>query len=692
MHLPRPSTGSSSSRARPGLLTRFGILSLVVVVALGLVVGVVLQRSLRDRTMADAVRSAEIAARVGITPHVSAEDLQRDFVPLTSERLAEIDERLGAAVSENGIVRLKIWNARHWIVYSDNDRLVGRWFASDPLLFRSLRGETVSTVTDLSRPEELEEREFGRLLAVYVPLRASTEDGSSALSGGQDGGEVVGAFEVYLPYAPIAAQIESGTRQLWLTLGVGLVVLYLVLFRLVAGASRLLRRQSADNERLARTDGLTGLANRFAFREQVEGLLPGHRVVVALAGLDRFQDVNDTLGHGAGDEMLVMMARRLAELDAVVARTGGDEFAVAVVATGDDLPAAVQALHGALSRSVVVGGVTIESGCSVGVAVGTGGEVDVDELLRRADVAMRHAKRSPGSIRPFDASIDVHTPEQLALVADVRTAIRSGQLFLVYQPKMEIATGRVRGVEALVRWRHPERGIVPPGEFLPVVERTELIRPLTMAVIEQALDQAVIWRDRGLDLCVAVNLSARVLEDTGIVAALGRELAVRDLDPSSIEVELTESAMASDSGALADVLGRLDDLGVPIAIDDFGTGFASVSYVAGLPVDVLKIDREFVDDVRTNPRHEAVVQFTASLGRAFGMTVVAEGVEDLADLPVLARLGVDQIQGYGLARPMDAADVPTWWEQHHRTWMPPVALVDADADDAGVADLSEVPS
>ena len=656
----------SSPRAfvsrRFGLLPRFGLVSLGLIVALGVTVGVRLQSALEERTVEDAIRSAEIASRVGIAPQMEPDDLRQDFVPLSEERIDALNSSLRSAVSSNGIVRLKVWNQQHWIVYSDNERLIGRWFSSDDLLRRALDGEVVSSVTDLSRPEEMEEKQFGRLLAVYVPLRVDA-DGSFSDSGG----EVVGAFEVYLPYAPIAAQIASGTRQLWITLAIGLVVLYLALFRLVFGASRLLRRQSTDNRRLARTDQLTGLANLVAFRERVQTMLPG-RVAVMVLDLDRFQEINGTLGHDVGDEVLQELADRFRSTlgrEVEVARLGGDEFAFAVVVSEDDsVTDRLAAITLAVSRPVTVEGIALDLSGSIGAALSPDHGEDIDVLLQRADVAMYHAKRTHANTTVYSPEIDANTPERLALAADFREALAKDQLFLVYQPKMDIATRRVSSVEALVRWRHPERGIVPPGDFLPVVEGTELIRPLTVAVLHKALDQVVRWRAAGRDIAVAVNLSARVCEDIAIVTSIGMALQARNLPASVLEVELTESAMVQNPAALAAVLHRLHDLGVKVAIDDFGTGYASISYLTSLPVDVLKIDREFVADVCTNNRHAAVVEFSTELARAFGMTVVAEGIEDPETLHRLGELGVHMAQGYFVARPAEALAFDEWLVRH----------------------------
>ncbi len=640
----------------------------MLITGLGLTLAYRMQEAVHQRALDDAVRLAEVSARVGITPLITPDDLTRDFVPLDPARVAELQSKLGASVSSSGVVRFKIWNLQHWIVFSDNPTLIGRWFPADDPLRRSFDGERVSEVTDLSGAEELEERDFGQLLAVYVPLRV---DAAGKFTSDATG-KVIGSFEVYLPYKPIAAQIASDTRQLYAAIAIGTLILYLALFRLVAGASRLLRRQSTENERLATTDLLTGLDNRISFVRHADAMLreaaaDERPVTIALVDIDRFQEVNDTLGHDLGDTVLIAIGQSLRDSlgpSAIVARLGGDEFAVAAC-VGEASSGLLGLIAEQVAKPITVAGITLDLSGSVGGAASPRDGSTADALLRRADVAMYHAKRSRRRTAMYSSEIDHHTPERLALAAELRGAIDDGQLFLVYQPKMRIDDRSVHGVEALVRWRHPTRGVVPPGEFLPVIEHTELIRPLTTTVLRMALDQAAAWRDRGLDLSVAVNLSTRLAVDPAIVTLIASELGRRNLPPHLLEIELTESSLVDQPERLAANLRRLhDEVGVSIAIDDFGTGYASLAYLTSFPVDVLKIDRSFVADVCTSAHDQAVVRFTTDLGRSFGMKIVAEGVEDAATIERLGTLGVEIVQGYHVARPAEAATFEIWLDLH----------------------------
>ena len=318
---------------RVSLLTRFGVIGALVVVALGVVVGFLLREVIVERTMSDARRTAVSVAAVGVHAHLSPDDLARDFVPLEPDRITALDRAMAASTTEDGFSRLKIWNQQRWIVYSDNVALRGRWFPGDDLLDGALDGEITSEVTDLSSPDEFEESaRFTELLAVYVPLRS---DGERFVSLDDVEAPVIGATEVYLPWEPIAADIRRDTGRLIALLATGLAVLYASLYRLVANASKRLRRQAAENDHLARHDQLTGLPNRLAFDERAADRL-GDGAALLLFDLDRFQVVNDTLGHDVGDEVLREVGRRLVDRypEESLARLGGDEFIV-LIPTGD---------------------------------------------------------------------------------------------------------------------------------------------------------------------------------------------------------------------------------------------------------------------------------------------------------------------------------------------------------------------
>jgi len=653
-----------AGRRRPSLLVQFGLLSFILLAVVGYILAIRLQANQRSRTLTDAVHTAEIIAQVGIQPLLKPADLQRDFQPLPDATKTTLDTSLSASISRNGVVRLKIWNQQHWIVYSDNPKLVGRWFAADDGLQQALLGTTSSEITDLKAAEELEERDFGVLMSVYVPLRI---DAAGAFTSATDG-KVIGAFEIYLPYEPIKRSIDHDMKQLYIEFGVGLAVLYLALFRLVAGASRRLRRQAAENAFQAMHDTLTALPNRRLLSAELTQLLANPRgdqhIALALLDLDRFKEINDTLGHESGDAVLGAVAKRLSgELKAAcVARLGGDEFVVVVtnVADGTDAMRLCHEIEQLLEAPIEVRGVQLCVRASIGVVIAPDHGRDADTLLQHADVAMYVAKRSGSIRRIYSAEFDDYSPERLGLAAEVRDAISSGQIFLAYQPKLDIATARIEGVEALVRWQHPQRGLIMPGEFLPVIENTELIGPLTWCVLDLALAQNAAWRAHGVELDVAVNLSARTVDDPSLIDNVRVALAKHGLPASCLELELTESAVLGDHARAGEPLQQLRDLGVSLAIDDFGTGYASISYLTTLPLNVLKIDRCFVGSMLVDRTAAAVVTFTLDLARHLHLSVVAEGVEDEATLNELHRLGCDLAQGYLIAKPMRGEQMLEW--------------------------------
>ena len=659
--------GKGSGRRAAGglsLLARFGLLSFAMVLVMGLVLGRLLHDTVRDRVVGDAERTATIAARVGIIPAFDPADFTRNFAPPAADRLDALEDRLASSISDDGVVRVKVWNRQHWIIYSDNQRLIGRWFPSNALLRDSFAGRTASEVTDLSAPEELEEREFGSLLAVYVPLRV---DATGRFTNRAEG-DIVGSFEIYLPYAPIAATIRDDTMRLQIALAVGLLLLYLAVYRLVARASRRLERQSEENLHQALHDGLTGLPNRTLFSDRVEQALAlsrrdGTDVAVMIVDLDRFKEINDTLGHDHGDELLVQVGTRLAQRlrsSDSVARLGGDEFAILLprVTTPDDARLVALELLRMLEEPVEIGGLELDIHASVGVAVSPMHGEDVGALLQHADVAMYVAKATHSRVELYDPSIDNNSHERLELAAELRQAIEDRQLVVHYQPKVDALTWRVVGAEALVRWQHPERGLLGPGLFLPAIEHTELMRPLTEFVLEEAVRQAAVWRRRGWDVPVGVNLSARSVADETLPGRVERLLRQHGLPPRALELELTESAVLLNPERAAKVLADVHAAGVSIAIDDFGSGYASVAYLTQFPLDSVKIDQQFVIPLLEDAKARSIVQFTIDLGRTLELSVVAEGVENEELAQALAELGCDVLQGYGICRPAapDALD------------------------------------
>jgi diguanylate cyclase (GGDEF)-like protein len=440
--------------------------------------------------------------------------------------------------------------------------------------------------------------------------------------------------------------------------GVGMFALAVFLL-LVVGYQRRLVRQALH-------DPLTGLPNRELFADRVsQAIRTADRelrpAALLLLDLDRFKEVNDTLGHHHGDQLLVQLGQRLGgmlrEVD-TVARLGGDEFAVLLPgATTEGASGVAEKLRVALQQPINIDGVMLDLDASIGIAVYPEHGNDAAELLQHADVAMYVAKQAHIGFLVYDPAVDQHSPKRLALLGGLRRALERDELVLHYQPKADLATGQIRSVEGLVRWQHPEHGLLGPGEFIPLAERTALIHPLTRWVLAAALDQAARWQRAGLHLSVAVNISTRCLLDPTFPDQVASQLTAWQLPSKLLVLEITESAVMADPARALEVLGRLHTLGVGLAVDDFGTGYSSMAYLKELPVDELKIDRSFVIQMADSPSDAVIVRSTIDLGHNLGLRVVAEGVETQHAWQELSALGCDVAQGYYLGRPMPAAEL-----------------------------------
>jgi diguanylate cyclase (GGDEF)-like protein len=426
----------------------------------------------------------------------------------------------------------------------------------------------------------------------------------------------------------------------------------------------------SESRREARTDELTGLPNRRFFLRQLETALSaaaeaGASVPLLLVDLDHFKELNDTLGHRVGDQLLEQIGSRLRDSiteSATVARLGGDEFAV-LLAVGSTLAEAEQAavdLRAALVAPMALEDITLRVDASVGIAAYPQHAQTGVELLQRADIAMYQAKASHTGHELYAAERDGLTRARLTLVAELRDAIEFRRLTLHYQPKADLASGAITSVEALVRWPHPTRGLIPPSEFLPMAEHTGLMRALTLDVLDQALEQCSRWQGEGLPISVAVNLSAANLLDLEFDADVAHLLTRWNVQPERLELEITEDVLMADPTRARDVLERLRGLGVTIALDDFGTGYSSLAYLKQLPVDTLKIDQAFVTNLLNDPDDDAIVRAIIALAQSLGLHTVAEGVEDADTWRLLAHLNCDLAQGYHLCRPLPADQLTTW--------------------------------
>jgi diguanylate cyclase (GGDEF)-like protein/PAS domain S-box-containing protein len=429
-----------------------------------------------------------------------------------------------------------------------------------------------------------------------------------------------------------------------------------------------LRALAEQNRHQALHDSLTELPNRACFRERIEQSIAAGRgddsgFAVLMIDLDRFKDINDTLGHHYGDLLLVELARRLRSVlrhTDTIARLGGDEFGMLIpdlVERAGGLEPAVARILAALDESFLVDGLPLHVEASIGIAHYPTHGNDVDLLLQRADVAMYLAKQKGATHALYTPELDHHDSASLTLLSELPRAIRERELCLHYQPKVHARGGRVAGVEALVRWQHPERGLIGPADFIPAAERTALIEPLTRFVLEEALAQCRRWQDAGDIVNVAVNLSMRNLHDLSLPGQIAALLRKWEIASDRLTLEITESTIAADPERTTTVVQQLSGLGVSIAIDDFGIGYTSLAHLARLAIDQIKIDRSFVTNMKEDSHGAAIVRSIITLGHDLGLKVTGEGVETQAAYDRLASLGCDLIQGFHIGRPMPAADI-----------------------------------
>jgi diguanylate cyclase (GGDEF)-like protein len=636
------------------LLAAFGAVTLVPIVALGFGLSLLLRHEISSRKLSDVRQSASLVGQ-SVAAQLSPYELENGF---DGADLISIDA-IGSRLRAGGVVRIKIWDTRGRIVYSDDRALIGSRFAVDDDLRSALHGFTHAGVSNLSAPENIGERDLGlgKLYEVYAPLPYG------------DRGAIPGVLEMYFPYAPIAREIDHTVRATYLILFGGLLVLWISMLRLTLAISRRLRRQADENRRLALHDQLTELPNRALFLDRVRDALDsgrpaGDSIGVLLLDLDRFKEVNDTLGHHCGDELLNDVATRLQSAlrpSDTVARLGGDEFAVVVPGVSESgLIAVADRITLALQHPFVLDGLPLDVEASIGIAIAPRHGDDVETLLQRADVAMYAAKEARARYAVYDPATDDNRPERLTMITELRRSLEPGGLMLHYQPKARLVDGTVASVEGLIRWQHPARGFVPPDEFVPLVEHTALIRPLTTFVLDEAMRQCAEWRAEGIELSVSINAATRNVLDPNFPGEVAAVLERHGLPASALEIELTETSLLADPRKARTVMERLREMGVKLSIDDFGRGYSSLSYLSDLPIEVIKIDRSFVLGMATNEHQAKIVQSTINLGRSLCLEVVAEGVETSESWDRLLELGCDAAQGYYLARPLPADELGAW--------------------------------
>jgi diguanylate cyclase (GGDEF)-like protein len=472
-------------------------------------------------------------------------------------------------------------------------------------------------------------------------------------------------FSALLTMGAVYVTVQAGT------VGLALVALTLAIFQYLVGELLTSKQRGEDLHRMATTDELTGLANRERFRDRLteriaEASSEGSGFGVILLDLDRFKEINDTLGHHYGDALLRELGPRLARCagaGGLVARLGGDEFAVLPEEqTGEIemLEAIAARMLTCVQEPVALDEMTVDVGASIGIARFPENGDDPHTLLRRADVAMYAAKEAHAGCRVYEAELDRNSVQRLNLISDFRRALEADEIVVYYQPVVDVGGTEVQGAEGLIRWQHPERGLLPPGAFVETIEQTELIGPLTRYVLERCIAQCAQWRQSGRGFSVGVNLSVRNLLDRDLPADIEALLAKYDLPPDALQLEITESMLMSDPERALATVTRLSALGARISVDDFGTGYSSLANLRRFPIDELKIDRSFVSPMLQDESDLIIVRSTINLGHDLGLRVIAEGVEDEETLRWLARLGCDLAQGYHMSRPLPADLFADW--------------------------------
>jgi diguanylate cyclase (GGDEF)-like protein len=575
------------------------------------------------------------------------------------------------------IVKVKIYDLHGMTVFSTDEKQIGQDKRDDAGVQAAIAGTVISGITFRDHFDAFENVINDRnLISSYIPIRTN------------DGLPPEGVFEVY---SDVTDYVDKLNRTSWEIVGVvlgSLSLLYLFLYAIVRRADFMLRMRAQEVDRghqamlahQALHDPLTGLPNRESFFRQMDSLLSSlqgsnQKCAVLCLGLDGFKQINDSLGHHLGDAALVKVSRRLQEeFDAghLIARIGGDEFVIALAGGGSALEVErlvleiERAQHAISGRPIVANGHDVSISTCVGVAIFPDDGRDVTELLQGANVALSHAKKEGRNRYRFHAAgMNARALDMLLVERDLRRALEEDQFLLYYQPKVDLVSGRITGAEALIRWQHPTRGLVGPYDFIQVAEERGLIVALGNWVMQEACRQNIAWQQQGMiHIPIAINLSAVHFQQNSLQAELQQNLTRHALAANCLELELTESSLTQDAAATIATMSRLKEVGVMMALDDFGTGYSSLSQLKSLPLDNLKLDQSFVRGLPDDRDDLAICTAVIAMGKALGLTVIAEGVETGEQLALLRRLGCNMGQGYLFARPMPAAQFFEFMQNH----------------------------
>jgi diguanylate cyclase len=632
---------SEAGRPAPRLVLRFAIVVVVALTAAGIAIAAYARSAATTRAELNVHSRARFVAAAILREKLRASDLTR---PVTGARLVELDRLFERQVLMDGFLRVKLYTAGGMVTYSTNHLQLGT--SPEPAEIQEVLDGAIHRSTAMLDAEGGGGPSI-KVLETYVPV--SLGEGSAP----------VGAFEVYQDYEPVAAEARHAYLPVAGVLLATLLTLVLAMIPVLRRVTRQLRQQVEAMTHQALHDPLTGLPNRALFVDRLEQAIASAKrrsepVAVLLLDLDRFKEVNDTLGHQSGDRFVAALAERLEEarrgID-TVARTGGDEFGVVAPATGSaGALVLAEKLRKALGAPLQIAGIDLEATAGIGIARYPEDGGDAETLIRRADVALERSKAAHEPVF-YTSGFDHYSEARLRLAPQLRRAPDNGELVLLVQPQLALASGRIESSEALVRWNHPDLGLLEPSMFIPLAESTGLIRSITRWMLRAGLEQAAAWHEAGVAFSISVNMSARDLQDAGFTREVVALLDRTGVPAEKLTLELTENTILSDPVYARAVLAELASLGVKLAVDDYGTGHSSLGYLKRLPVDELKIDKSFVRSMGSDSSDEAIVRSTIELGHNLGLSVVAEGVEDEETLLRLAALGCDRAQGFHIGRP-----------------------------------------
>ncbi len=582
--------------------------------------------------------------------------------------IAGLHEEVRQAMSGLPVVKVKIYDTTGLVIFSTEPKQIGTNYSDNARYQAAMRGETVSDFDFADHyhgPFSRDVSDHRHLISSYVPIRQTPQ------------GPAAGVFEVYTDVTSSVIGIERTEYTVYAGVTGLLLLLYLFLLTIVRRADRIIQAHESEERRaqaeqmhyMAYHDPLTGLPNRALFKDRFQhataaAARSGETLGIMFIDIDRFKVINDSLGHEGGDAVLVEAAKRIRaclRASDTACRLGGDEFTVILerMASPDDAAEAANRLLGRFTLPIKIGGREIIVTPSIGIAVYPGASQDAQRLLKDADAAMHEAKESGRNRYVFyTQEMEARARASLEYELGLRHALQKGEFEVYYQPRVNTASGKVTGVEALLRWQHPDRGMVMPDDFIPLLEDTGLVIPVGEWVLGEACRQMRHWHDAGYrSLGMSVNLSMKQFRSGTLLAGVQRALAESGLPPEKLELELTESVLVDDTEQALELMHQLKKTGVTLSIDDFGTGYSSLGYLRRFPIDLLKIDGSFVRNVTRNRGDATITTTIAVMAKTLRLGILAEGVETREQARFLKTIGCHEMQGFLFSAPLPAGQL-----------------------------------